>query len=835
LLKLVREGLFSALKVALTQAKSKMERVRKEGLHFKFDGKIRHCNLIVTPVALGPNAKEPLFLVLFQEISAPAKEKKGSSKATRSKTGRLDEQKEARRVAALERELRANQEYLHALNEEHQKTNDTLNSVNEEFVSGNEELQSMNEELETAKEELQSTNEELTTVNDELQNRSQETAQVNDDLINLLNGVEIPILILDINRRVRRFTPKARSIMNLLPTDVGRQIDDIKPNIVVDDLDQLVQEVIETVTTKEVEVQDRGGKWHRLQIRPYKTSDHKISGAVLSLINIDQLRRAVIDAEWVRDYSASIVDAVQNPLLVLDEKIHVISANQTFYETFRTSDAETEGKSLYDIEIGRSNVVILRKRLSEMLEKKTSFRNLEIDCVLPDLGARTMAASARPIRSLDGVGMLLFSIEDITERKNREKDRRELLRQAEEAKADAEKAKADAEKANLAKDMFLATLSHELRTPLTSMILQAQMLQRGTMDEAKSRKASVAIERAARNQGQLIEDLLDVSRIVTGKLKMERAPVSLNEVVQAAVDTVSAAAEAKSVAIETQFDPSVGKVLGDPVRLQQVIWNLLTNAIKFTAKGVPDRIHVKVSSIDGNAQVAVVDSGIGIEPEFLPQVFNRFSQAETSNTRTHGGLGLGLAIVRHLVELHGGTVKVESAGKDQGATFTVLLPLLDETEKEAGLSGVETAAPALRVLKKGKIAKLDGLRILIVEDDSDVREALTSMLIQAGAEVRAAACANDAMAVLKEFTPDEMVLDIAMPGENGYSLLKRIRKLRPKGAKLIPALALTALASERDRAEAFSAGFQMHLVKPVDIDRLTGALLELCGRSHSVH
>jgi two-component system CheB/CheR fusion protein len=845
LLKMVREGLFTTLKVAIGQAKAKLERVRKEDLQFKFDGKTRHCHIIVTPVAGGAHAKEPLFLVLFQEIPAPPKPKKGAPKGPKTKASKRSEQKEAKRAAALERELRANQEYLHALNEEHQKTNDTLNSVNEEFVSGNEELQSMNEELETAKEELQSTNEELTTVNDELQNRSLETAQVNDDLINLLNGVEIPILILDINRRLRRFTPKARSIMNLLPTDLGRQIDDIKPNIIVENLDQLVQDVIETVTTKEIEVQDRNSHWHRLQIRPYKTSDHKIAGAVLSLINIDALRRAVINAEWVRDYSASIVEAVQNPLLVLNEQFEVISANQAYYETFQTSKAETEGQSLYDIPVGKCSTDLLKTHLSKMLAKKSSFRNLEIDCEMPYSGRQVMAVSARPIQSHDGVAMILLSIEDITERKNRERDRRELLRIAEDAKVEAEKAKAEAEKAtnnaekaNLAKDLFLATLSHELRTPLTSMILQAQMLQRG-LDEARTKKASIAIERAARTQGQLIEDLLDVSRIVTGKLNMELAPVSLEEVIQSAVDTVSAVAESKSVVIETRIDPSVGPVSGDRVRLQQVIWNLLTNAIKFSAKSGQDKIVVTLKSVDGKAQIEVIDAGIGIAPEFLPQVFKRFSQAETTNTRTHGGLGLGLAIVRHLVDMHGGEVKVESPGKDQGAIFTVTLPLLDEKTQTSDTAKdtekLDPVIPHARVLKKGRAVNLNGIRILLVEDDRDVRDALTDMLTQSGAIVRSAACANDAMQVLKEFTPDELVLDIAMPGEDGYSLLKRIRKLRPKGEKLIPALALTALASEKDREAAFSAGFQKHLVKPVDMDRLTCALLELNEQTHSVH
>jgi two-component system CheB/CheR fusion protein len=829
LLKMVREGLFSPLKVALTQAKSRMARVRKEGIEFKHAGKTRSCNLIVTPIAEMSETKSPLFLVLFEGAPSVAKTKKGLSKAALSKTGKLKAKKDSRRAVSLERELKATQEYLHSINEEHQKTNDTLNSVNEEFVSGNEELQSMNEELETAKEELQSTNEELTTVNDELQNRNLETALANDDLINLLNGVELPILILDIDRRIRRFTPKARKIMNLLPSDIGRQIDDIRPNIIVENLDQMVQEVIDSVSISENEVQDRDGKWHRLQIRPYKTIDHKIAGAVLSLINIDLLRRAVIDAEWVRDYSQNIVEAVQIPLLVLDAGLTVISANHAFYDGFKASKIQVEEKSFFETGIGRCSGEILRPSLTELFSKKTFFKNLEVSCDIPDVGAKVISFSARTIQSHEGTPLTLLAIEDITDRKNREKERKELLLRAQEAKADAEKA-------NLTKDLFLATLSHELRTPLTSLILQAQMLQRGNLDEAGIRKASIAIERAGRTQTQLIEDLLDVSRIVTGKLKMELTNVDLNEVILAALETVSAVAESKGVTIESHLDASMKEVSGDPIRLQQVIWNLLTNAIKFTSKGDHDRVIVKLKSVNGSAQIQVIDTGIGIDPEFLPHVFNRFSQAEETNTRAHGGLGLGLAIVRHLVEMHSGSVKVESLGKGKGATFTVTLPFRETAALDPKPENTTKHSSNVgRVLKTGKAVKLDGIRILLVEDDLGAREALTEILDQAGAEVRAAANADDAIHLLNDFSPDELVLDIAMPGENGYSLLKRIRKLSQFSEQKIPALALTALASDKNREEAFSAGFQMHLVKPIDIDRLTGALLELSKGHHSIH
>jgi CheY-like chemotaxis protein/anti-sigma regulatory factor (Ser/Thr protein kinase) len=360
--------------------------------------------------------------------------------------------------------------------------------------------------------------------------------------------------------------------------------------------------------------------------------------------------------------------------------------------------------------------------------------------------------------------------------------------------------------------------------------MQAQMLERGGLDEAKVKKACRAIIRAAQTQTQLIEDLLDVSRIVAGKLQMEVQPVNLIEVIRAAVETVSVLAESKSISIEENFDESIGLVSGDPIRLQQIVWNLLTNAIKFTTKG--DKILITLKGQDDKVQIQVIDYGIGITPEFLPKVFNRFTQAENTNTRLHGGLGLGLAIVRHLVEMHYGTVKVDSAGQNKGSTFTVILPLIKIVTADDNGKKTNSSVSIKASSKKLRAINLKGIKILLVEDDNGAREAISDMLSMAGADVRSSASANDAMEMLKEFTPDKLVLDIAMPGENGYSLLKRIRKFIPRN---IPAMALTALANDKDREEAFSAGFQMHLTKPVDIDRLTNALIELKDQNHFVH
>ena len=319
LMKMVRDGLSSVLKQTFVQAKEKMTTVRSKPVVFQQDVIQRKCRVVTIPMAGSPNAKEQLFLVLFEEPERPIElETRQVNKKCQQKSGV--------KAAKLEHELKATKEYIHSLNDENQRANEALSTVNEELVSGNEELQSMNEELETAKEELQSTNEELTTVNDELQNRNQEVSRINDDLLNLLNSVEIPILILDLEHRIRRFTPKARAIMNLLPGDVGRSIEDIKLNLRIDNLDQQIAEVISTLATREAEVQDMTGRWHRLQIRPYKTSDNKIDGVVVCLVDVDALRRAVKDAEWSRDYATSIVEAVQTPLVVLDEKISIISA-----------------------------------------------------------------------------------------------------------------------------------------------------------------------------------------------------------------------------------------------------------------------------------------------------------------------------------------------------------------------------------------------------------------------------------------------------------------------------------------------------------------------------
>ncbi|MBD2129315.1 PAS domain S-box protein [Microcoleus sp. ZQ-A2] len=385
---------------------------------------------------------------------------------------------------------------------------------------------------------------------------------------------------------------------------------------------------------------------------------------------------------------------------------------------------------------------------------------------------------------------------DVTKHKQAEDERNQLLAREQEARAQAEAA-------NRIKDEFLAVLSHELRTPLNPILGWAKLLRSRTFDQKTADRALETIERNAKLQIQLIEDLLDVSRILRGKLSLNVCPVALTTTIEAAMETVRLAAQAKSIQIQSVIDSSVGLVAGDPNRLQQVVWNLLSNAVKFTPDG--GRVEVRLECVDSQAQIQVIDTGKGISPDFLPHVFDYFRQSDSSITRVFGGLGLGLAIVRHLVELHGGTVWAESPGEDQGAIFTLRLPL-QRIPSQTQEDGTQPDCPL----------DLSELKILVVDDDVDSREFVTFALEECGAVVTAVASAGEALAALALLKPDLLVSDIGMPEKDGYMLMREIRAMSPEQGGQIPAIALTAYAGESDCKQAVSAGFQRHLAKPVE-------------------
>ena len=467
---------------------------------------------------------------------------------------------------------------------------------------------------------------------------------------------------------------------------------------------------------------------------------------------------------------------------------------------------------------------------------------------------------------LSGQGELLGyvgTLEDITERKQAEEVRAQVIRE--------QTARQEAEAANRMKDEFLAVLSHELRTPLTSMLGWSKILRSKKLDEKATSRALEAIERNAMSQMQLIEDILDVSRIIRGQLRLNVSAVNLISVMEAALEAVRPLAEPKDIKLNTVLDTSVGSVYGDPARLQQVVWNLLTNAIKFTPKG--GRVEVRLSAYFGSsisdfpaeryangfaqsndfglgsdgenldssntdeggnpkfkiqnsksqyAQIQVIDTGIGISSEFLPKVFDRFRQADSTTTRSHNGLGLGLAIVRHLVELHKGTIFAQSPGTGEGATFTVRLPLLQDNRANRGNREAtgEISSPVASV-------PLTGLRVLVVDDQADTRNFLSFMFEEYGAIATAVASVDEALAVIEQAKADILISDIGMSEQDGYTLIRKLRSLEPEKGGRIPAIALTAYTREEDRLEALRAGFQQHLSKPIDPTKLIAMVVNV--------
>jgi PAS domain S-box-containing protein len=545
-----------------------------------------------------------------------------------------------------------------------------------------------------------------------------------------------------------------------------------------------------------------------------------------SLRHSEERSRLALDAgrmgAWEWDMQANVQhwDAGQYELFGLDPATTVLN-QETFFNLVHPDDLPD-----------------LRRSLTKLLNEGGSF-DIEFRICKPDGTIRWLAGKGRLIQGYEGQPLRMIGVNfDITDRKQSEEERNRLL-QAEKA------ARTEAETANRIKDEFLATLSHELRSPLNAMLGWLTLLRTRQLDSATVERALETVERNARMQAQLVEDLLDVSRIIRGQLRLAIAPVKLHTVIEAAIDTVRPAADAKNIYLHSQLDTSINPTLGDSNRLQQIIWNLLTNAIKFTPSGGAVEVRLEVSNADTGsgdvevrsisptsskfAQITVTDTGKGIAPDFLPYVFDRFRQADSSITRSYGGLGLGLAIVRHLTELHGGTVSVKSDGEGCGAKFTVTLPLKSAKQDNSKLHQPHSGAHSKVSLAPKP--QLEGLTVLVVDDETDARELLVRILEDAGAIVAAASNAEEAIALLNSPHPsnrfDLLISDIGMPQEDGYTLLRRIRLLPSECGGQLPALALTAYAREEDRQAAYKAGFQAHMAKPVEPDQLVTAIATL--------
>lgn len=510
------------------------------------------------------------------------------------------------------------------------------------------------------------------------------------------------------------------------------------------------------------------------------------------------------EAETSKQQVETILSSIRDGFYVLDRDWRFTYVNDRIYEMVGIRREAMLGQSIWELFADLIDTEIYRQFQQTMTQRVFN----QAEYFYPTLN-RWYDHRVYPSEQ----GITVFAA-DITDRKVAELERERLLESEQQARSMAESAREEAQAANRIKDEFLAVLSHELRSPLNPILGWAKLLKTGNLDAAKTSQALTTIERNAKLQSELIEDLLDISRILQGKLRLNVSPIDLTTTIRGAIETVRLAAEAKSIALEAELDANVGQVAGDSTRLQQVVWNLLSNAVKFTPNG--GQVAVRLVQVDNQAQITVTDNGKGIPANFLPYVFDYFRQEDGATTRKFGGLGLGLAIVRHLVELHGGTVQAESGGEGLGATFTVRLPLMP----------IQSTVSFDRPFSQASL-NLDGIQVLVIDDEPDSREFVAFILEQAGASVTTASTASEGFLALTQSPPDILIGDIGMPDMDGYMLMQQIRSLPLEQGGQTKAIALTAYAAEFDRQQALQAGFQRHLAKPVEPDVLTREIVKL--------
>jgi PAS domain S-box-containing protein len=618
----------------------------------------------------------------------------------------------------------------------------------------------------------------------------------------------------DLSGIVRSWNPSAERIFGYSAAEmVGKSITVLFPPDRMDEEPQILERL------------KRGERVDHFQtVRMHKDGRRLLVSVTISPIR-DATGRVVGASKVARDITrtselegmfGAIVAGSDDAIVSKDLSGIVRSWNPSAERIFGYTAAEMVGKSI--------TVLFPPDRLDEepqileRLKRGERVEHFETVRIRKDGRPVEVSVTISPVKGVDGrvVGASKVA-RDITELKRLMREREQML-EAEQA------ARREAERVSRMKDEFLATLSHELRTPLNAILGWVHLLRNPSVPPDEARQGMETIERNARLQAQLVEDLLDMSRIVSGKVRLDVRDVDLLAVISDAVESARPAADAKQIRLNHVLDPNAGHVSGDPNRLQQVIWNLLTNAVKFTPRG--GRVQVFLQRVNSRVEVTVSDNGEGVARKFLPHLFERFSQADASITRRHGGLGLGLAIVRHLTELHGGTVRAASAGKGRGSDFVVSLPVKTLRAENAGGTHPTAEAPLA-----GRLAQMDleGVKVLVVDDDVDSRDLVRRVLEKRKAIVTVAASAAEALALLQEVRPDVLISDIGMPAEDGYQLLAKVRRLAPEEGGDTPAVALTAFARSEDRRRALMAGFQMHVAKPAEPAELLAAVANLAG------
>ncbi|HEX6704278.1 MAG TPA: response regulator, partial [Albitalea sp.] len=669
---------------------------------------------------------------------------------------------------------------------------------NEELQAINEELRSTTEELETSKEELQSINEELITVNHELKTKVEETSKINDDLQNLIASTDIATVFVDRAMSIKRYTPHATRLFNLIPTDVGRSLLDITHKLDYDRLSDDATEAFQSLRMIEREVSSQAGKWYLARVLPYRTTEDRIDGAVLTFVDITSRRKAEetmrLIAESTKDYAIVTFE--------LDGRIG--TWNQGAEKVFGYGEAEVIGQPvalLFVPEDRESGIVA-----EELRRARDEGRAEDDRWHLRKDGTRIFCSGITSPLYDDGrlIGYAKIA-RDLTGSKRLEHERERQL-------GEETAMRTEAQAASELKDEFLAVMSHELKNPLNLIQLNAELLVR--LPEARElpsvQRAADIIRRTVISQAQIIDDLLDLSRINTGKLALNRSAVDWSASIDTIVSSMRSDAAARGVTLATDLEGEAVRVDADPVRVEQIVWNLLTNAVKFTPSG--GRVTVRLRREGELARLEVEDTGRGIDGDALPHVFEMFKQAEPVGSRVHGGLGIGLAVVKHLTALHGGRVEAASKGLGQGSTFSVWLPL-----SQSGARAQDDAGAGPR-------QSLAGRRVLVVDDEQVSVDTLRRLLETEGMEVVQAASSADALQQVGNGRFDVILTDIAMPQMDGHELLRALR--RHKNSKHVPVLALTGFARPADVKRALDAGFRAHLAKPVSMERLLAALDE---------
>ncbi|CAL8481462.1 two-component system, chemotaxis family, CheB/CheR fusion protein (plasmid) [Caballeronia sp. S22] len=790
LLTLINPDLRLELRTALFQALRHGKSVDAERVRFARGTASSYVNMTVRP--FHDPAGGDVLAVFFDE----------ADETTLPDAPEVPSTDESPVVAHLEAELRRMKELLQSTVEHANASSEELKASNEELQAINEEMRSASEELETSKEELQSVNEELVTVNGALQTKVEETAKANDDLQNLIASTGIATIFVDRSMRVKRYTPSAVALFNLIETDIGRPLLHLAHRLDYPELAADARHAFEDLKLTEREVSTNDDTWFLCRVLPYRTLDDRIDGAVLTLVDITKKRRAEEAARSSEErLKLAALTTDDYAIIVQDPDGTILSWNRGAQRIFGFEEHEVVGKpiDLIFVPEDRANGAAVAERETARKEGRAEDERWH----LRKDGRKIYCSGVMTSIETPAFTGLAKIARDLTDRKSVESQQQQQL-------ALERAIRAQAESANRQKDEFFAVLSHELKNPLNLIHVKTELLSRSpeVKDIALVQDAADAIQRSVIGQSKIIDDLLDLSRVRTGKLTLHFSPVDLASVLRSIVEASETEAVNKQIQMSVSGVDAPLIIQADPVRLEQMIWNVMRNAVKFTPPG--GRVSLSLTSDDRFVCVEVSDTGQGITPEFLPKVFDMFSQADGGGRRDRGGLGIGLSLTKQLIEMHGGRIEGTSAGVGKGSCFRLSLPRLP---------------PSSFVTRPDKAADpsiLKGLRVLLVDDSLEGLEGFRSLLELEGAQVRAESSPEAALVASTESEFDLILSDIGMPTMSGYELIAKLREL--PACKTIPAIALTGFGRAQDAAEALRAGFDAHLGKPVSLNALLAAI-----------